>query len=50
MTMDDVCGSCRYYAEYRNGFCDKLDVIAEPEDCCCRLYERYNEGMSEKEK
>ena len=42
-----LCGSCKHYDEWRNGYCNKLNIEVEPEECCCELYEDEEEESDE---
>ncbi len=41
--MVDVCGSCRYYGEWINGYCKKISGYMKPEQSCCVLYEEVED-------
>ena len=33
--MKEVCGTCKYYDEWKNGYCKKEKCFKEPEDERC---------------
>lgn len=42
---DEVCGSCKYYDDNKNGFCNKLNVIVEPEEYGCKNWVLYEDEL-----
>ena len=43
--MGEVCGTCQYYDEWHNGYCNKLNIEIEPEEYSCELYENGEEQV-----
>lgn len=39
--MSNVCGSCDYYNEFENGYCEKSKSEVEPENNCCGYYSLF---------
>lgn len=37
--MNNVCGTCKHYNEWENGYCDKINAVVEPEEYQCKEFE-----------
>ena len=40
-----LCGACKYYDEWKNGYCKKQKEVKEPEDKSCKEYESQIEEV-----
>lgn len=43
----NVCGTCKYYNEWKNGLCSNLMAMVEPEDYVCVRYEAYKPRITQ---
>ena len=41
--INEVCGTCQYYDEWKNGYCSKEKSFKEPEDESCEIYEKMRD-------
>ena len=46
MNRMNVCGNCKYYDEWENGYCNWKKAEVEPEDASCSNYASFDTGFT----